>query len=242
MTNRHVVQIDYRNEKYKGYKLVELKIESNYRDNITNKCETRKEIVIKNYNSFVFSKNENDDVACLFGIDGSKQNIGIKEAVDYSMLADDKWINEKLCVCDLIAIPGFPNRFDKNNNAPIMRSGTIASDPRLDYSGAENDTIISKRIAYEGYSKNGASGSPVFVLQKGFATDKGLSTPEDFYREVKLVGINALHYTDTEIIEENEKGEKIGYFEHSGISIFYKSSIIKEMIDLYFNTNKISNI
>lgn len=94
--------------------------------------------------------------------------------------------------------------------------GTIASDPRLSYSYVPGAPDAS-RIAYEGFSTGGASGSPVFAIQRGFQTGGAISASEGFYREVKLIGINAGHFSD-----------QVG---HSGISYFYKSSAILDLID-----------
>lgn len=57
----------------------------------------------------------------------------------------------------------------------------------------------------------------MFSTQNGFKIGKGLSAPDDFYREVRLIGINAGHFSD-------QTG-------HSGISYLYKSSTILELID-----------
>ena len=100
--------------------------------------------------------------------------------------------------------------------------GTIASDPRTNYCYRNGDPIAA-RIAYEGFSSEGASGSPVFATQKGFPVGEGLEAPEDFYREMKLIGIHAGHY-------HSDKG-------HSGISYFYKSSVIKNIIDRIMQEN-----
>ena len=94
--------------------------------------------------------------------------------------------------------------------------GTIASDPRMSYSYITG-APISSRIAYEGFSTAGSSGSPVFAVQRGFRTGGGISAPSDFFREVKLIGINAGHFED-----------QIG---HSGISFLYKSSVIHDIIN-----------
>lgn len=132
------------------------------------------------------------------------------------MLATENWISEKMSVCDYIAYPGFPDWYDRQNNTPIFRMGTIASDPRMNYSSIIG-APISSQIAYEGFSSGGASGSPVFAVQRGFKTGSGISAPKDFYREVKVIGINAGHFSN-----------QIG---HSGISYFYKSSVILNIID-----------
>ena len=156
-----------------------------------------------------------NDVACI----KAPKVVGgmtVNSTIPYSMLATENWISEKLSVCDTIAYPGFPKWYDRQNNTPIFRMGTIASDPRFNYSCSPG-APISSQIAYEGFSSGGASGSPVFAIQRGFKTGGAISAPDDFYREVKLIGINAGHFED-----------QIG---HSGVSYFYKASVIHDIIN-----------
>lgn len=132
------------------------------------------------------------------------------------MLATEEWINKNLLVCDSIAYPGFPEWYDHQNNTPIFRMGTIASDPRFNYSYTSSAPIAS-RIAYEGFSTGGASGNPVFATQRGLRVNvNGQSVNDNVFREGKLVGINAGHFKD-----------QVG---HSGISYFYKSSVVHDII------------
>ena len=132
-------------------------------------------------------------------------------AIKYASQND---FDNNLAVCDMLAFIGYPEPFyDTERQAPILRSGIIASDPRFNYMEKQ----FGNCLAYEAFSLGGSSGSPVFAIQKGFKTGKGISAPDGFYRPVLLVGINAGHYS-------NEEG-------HSGISWFYKSSAIIEIIE-----------
>lgn len=215
VTNRHMIEPAYDDPDYTGYSLIEFHVESYESFDFDGLPTTLKSAAVVNFNEFVFDKNEFNDVACL----KNPKVVGgmtINAPIAYSMLATHEWISDNLSVCDTIAYPGFPAWYDRQNNTPIFRMGTIASDPRLDYScfpGAP----ISSQIAYEGFSTGGASGSPVFAIQRGFQTGAGISAPKDFYREVKLIGINAGHFKD-------QKG-------HSGISYLYKSSVIHDIIN-----------
>ena len=215
ITNRHVVEPGYDDAKYKGFTVSEFIIESSEAYDDVGIPITPKATSIANWMDFKYHPNEHNDVACL----KNPEAIGgmtIIVPIPYAMLATNDWLNKKLSVCDTIAYPGFPEWYDRQNNTPLFRMGTLASDPRLNYSYTPNAPLAS-RIAYEGFSTGGASGSPVFATQHGFKTGKGLSAPEDFYREVKLIGINAGHFSD-------QKG-------HSGISYLYKSSLIIDLID-----------
>lgn len=215
VTNRHVVEPGYSNNKYRDYRVNSIKFESlNFEDD----GATSPKITaasIQNWNEFVFHQNPHNDVACLKNV-RVDNTMAVSFSIPYSMIATDDWLKQKLSVCDTIAYPGFPDWFDKQNNTPIFRMGTIASDPRLNYSCFPGEPVASK-MAYEGFSTGGASGSPVFAIQRGFPTGQGISAPKDFYREVKLIGINAGHFKDQE--------------GHSGISYLYKSSAIHDIID-----------
>ena len=170
---------------------------------------------IANYNEFVFPKIEQNDIACLKNIVHNGNDISISYSIPYSLLANESKLNNDICVCDFVAFPGYPNWYDRLNNLPILRTGSIASDPRFDYSVSSN--FMGNCIAYEAFSFGGSSGSPVFAIQKGFKVGSGLTAYDGFYREILLIGINAGHFPDPE--------------GHSGISYFYKSSAIIELID-----------
>lgn len=216
ITNRHVVQPGYSDEKYKKYKVTKFSVESYATFDISGIPSTLDSALVANVNEFKFHSNEHNDIACLKNMLFYGAGLTINAPVPYSMIATDEWITKRLSVCDSIAYPGFPEWYDQQNNTPIFRMGTIASDPRLNYS-YEPSAPIASRIAYEGFSTGGASGSPVFAIQRGFRTGDGISAPKDFYREVKLIGINAGHFQDQE--------------GHSGISFLYKSSAILDIMD-----------
>ncbi len=109
---------------------------------------------------------------------------------------------------DLICFTGFPQTHDKLMGRPILRKGTISSDPSYNYSWDTNEH--GDCIAYEGFSSEGASGSPIFAPPRGMS---GIPNSRHGY----LIGVNAGH------IPEN--------FGHSGISYFYKSTVIEEIIE-----------
>lgn len=214
VTNRHVVEPGYNGSQYNDYKLVGLNIESfKSFDENGQPININAAAVVKM--QIGYDENQFNDIACLRNIHVAG-TLEINVPVSYDSLATNEWINSKLSVCDTIAYPGFPAWHDHRNKTPIIRMGTIASDPRLDYCFQENDPIAA-RIAYEGFSSGGASGSPVFAIQKGFPVSGALVTPEGFFREVKLIGINAGHFSSDE--------------GHSGISYFYKSHVIRSIID-----------
>lgn len=214
VTNRHMVDPEYYSPKFKGYKIQDFQIESFQANDVNGYPKDLTSVHVINFDAFIYDAN--NDVACLFEAKLSEDLI-VTSNVPFSFLANKEWIEKKLTVCDTIAYPGFPLWFDRRNNTPIFRMGTIASDPRLDYAADSSEPKASK-IAYEGFSSGGASGSPVFAIQKGFPVGGAIQAPQDFYREVKVVGVNAGHFST------KDEG-------HSGISFFYKSSVVIDLID-----------
>ena len=221
ITNRHVIDLNYKQQtsKYKNYKISKVIVNNKIHDNNNHLPSKSCDLIIINFDDFEPSEKYENDVACLRNIKAIDIN-GIEPIIsywlDYTLLANRQIINEKLTICDFVAFPGFPEWYDKKNNSPILRTGTIASDPRFNYSNSGNEE--GEIIAFEAFSYGGSSGSPVFAIQKG--TFNSLSNNDKNYRQVMLVGINAGH-----LPLSNDK------YSHSGISFFYKSSVILDLID-----------
>ncbi|MDP1774695.1 MAG: hypothetical protein Q8L15_20705 [Methylobacter sp.] len=168
-------------------------------------------------NSVVFSVDYKNDVGVIINPQVATletQGFRSDHFVGHEMIADNSWIDTKLTVCDFVAFPGFPPWHDKAEQRPIFRTGTISSDPRSNYS--YSGQTEGQKIAYEAFSFGGSSGSPVFALQKGLEPGAGIKF--NGYRECKLIGVNAGHLNHENI-------------QHSGISYFFKSSVILELID-----------
>ena len=177
-----------------------------------------------------------DDIVCIrwpfkaYSLSPSKStSLKIDYFFPYSILASQNDFDNNLAVCDMLAFIGYPEPFyDTERQAPILRSGIIASDPRFNYMEKQ----FGNCLAYEAFSLGGSSGSPVFAIQKGFPIGPGIKAPVNFYREVKLIGINTCSrhiYSEvpTKQIPELTVPEK----QHSGISLLYKSTSILEVIN-----------
>jgi hypothetical protein len=221
VTNRHLVDIDYNEStpKYKNFVLTSLIIDNRQDDSETGLPTKIIELELENFNELRFSETYENDIACIVGvkITGSESK-EIAFPIDYDFIADNEKLNSKLSVCDFVAYPGFPEWYDKLNNNPILRTGTIASDPRFNYSYKTETN--GECIAFEAFSFGGSSGSPVFAIQKGFPTSGAIQAGENFYRPVMLIGINASHLS----VDGPDK-------QHAGISLMYKSSAILDIID-----------
>jgi hypothetical protein len=148
----------------------------------------------------------------------AENQIEIDYFIGNDLVADKSFIETEVSVSDFVAFPSYQQWHDDVNFRPIMRQGVISSDPRYNYSwdSPKNGKLEGDIIAYEAFSYGGASGSPVFALQKGIEPGEGVNF--EGYRPVKMIGINAGKLTDS-------------HGGHSGISYMYKSSAIREMVD-----------
>ena len=216
ITNRHVVDPE-RIESIKGRNFHLYQIYIDRRVIKERNSPQTEELLVKSFKQ-TLPDNEFDDIACLSEIEyNTIPTIGYTR-IDFELLADKELFDTSFSICDMLAFIGFPEgQYDVKHNLPIVRSGIISSDPRVNYSVGDNDR--GNRIAYEVFSTGGSSGSPVFSIQKGFPLGKGLSGPTDFYRPVKLIGINAGHLLDP----------KTGG--HLQLSYFYRSDQIISIIE-----------
>ena len=218
VTNRHVVDIAFNCPQYQGFNLREVFVSGKRLDVATAlpDVDQRYQIVQPNLR---YSNVPENDIACMidpriFVPDGNP-TMTVDFFLGHDLLATHGDFERDISVCDFVAFPGYPEWHDIQQRRPILRTGTVSSDPRYDYRDLKGN-YIGQCIAYEAFSSGGSSGSPVFTLQKGIQPGEGISFPA--YRPLKLIGINASHLP----AKDNS---------HSGISIMYKSSAILDMID-----------
>jgi hypothetical protein len=210
VTNRHVIDIDYRqpSPKYKDFFLQELSITGRRADDTTYTFTLH-----PGAKGFFSDHIENDIVLIeprVYENDPEQFAKGLHWHFGIDHLATQEVFDTLLHPYDDVAFSGFPEQHDKLANRPILRSGKIASDPKFDYSWSGN--FEGNCVAYEAFSSEGASGSPVFAPPRGM---HGIPGSRNGY----LVGINAGHIPD-----HNRFGG------HSGISYFYKSTVILDII------------
>lgn len=204
ITNRHVVDLDYKKptSKFKDFKMSKLIITGRKQD------DTEYSFQLHEDAEMYFHEDYENDIAVI------RAHVYLVEGQTFhwhfglSHLADEN-IYKQINPFDLVCYSGFPQTHDKLANRPILRSGHIASDPQYDYSWDNN--YQGKCVAYEGFSSEGASGSPVFAPPRGLT-----NIPNS--RHGFLIGVNAGHIPD-------QNG-------HSGISFFYKSTLIYDIINL----------
>jgi hypothetical protein len=202
VTNRHVVDRSYRDHrrKYVGFERTMLKLTGRRADDSLYEFEIHPSAKVH------YHRNQENDVALI----ECRVNRNDPDPIHWHFGLDhlaDSDVYESLAPFDLICYSGFPEQHDKRTLRPILRTGRIASDPRHTYSWDHSDH--GDCVAYEGFSSEGASGSPVFAPPRGAS---GIPDSRHGY----LIGVNA--------------GHVLQQYGHSGISYFYKSTVILEMV------------
>lgn len=106
---------------------------------------------------------------------------------------------------------GYPeNRFDATHNLPILRKGSIASVPKVDFNG-------QKQMVIDAQVFPGSSGSPVFTVLGTKYKFVGVVT-ETMIRHQKLQAIPV--------------GVAAGVQQVLGLGIILKATLVKELIDI----------
>jgi hypothetical protein len=214
VTNRHVLDLAYVDPQCAKFALTSLQLSGKAPagDDKSPVVDQSIEIISLNVK---FSTTYENDVACVVepSVRGTPSS-HVEWFIPYGLLAKAADFQSKLSICDFLAFPGFPPWYDHIGDRPILRTGTVASDPRFEYSWT--DSFKGQCLAYEAFSFGGSSGSPVFAVQKGPKPGAGISFSG--FRELMMIGINAGH------LPAENRG-------HSGISYLYKSSAIVDLID-----------
>ena len=142
--------------------------------------------------------------------------------VDYSMLAD---FNEpELSVAENVYFVGYPDgRYDMTNNLPLIRTGMIASHPKYDFNGIPEFVIDAQVFP-------GSSGSPVYIDLTFENIKNGQIVVKP--RNIKLLGIVAETMIRNNELQAVPTGTNFVTQEVLGLGIVFKSTAIKELVDL----------
>jgi hypothetical protein len=226
VTNRHVLDLKYKDQKYNGFDLTSISLTGRFSGD-----ELRTIVPILMRNGIIFHDNPLNDVACIpapiFDLP-AKEKIILDYFLDSDLLAGADEFQKDLSVCDFVAFPGYPEWHDNVEVRPIFRGGTIASDPRKSFHHESASGVVGGDcVAYEAFSFGGSSGSPVFALQKGIKPGAGITFGA--YRDARLIGINGGHFRSTDSF-------------HSGISYFYKSSVILDVVNKLVGRGKAQGV
>jgi hypothetical protein len=220
ISNRHSIELPYKDQKYVGYQLTALSIRGYLKDDRF--VEGTVELADA---KIALPSNSQEDVAAIklgrIRIAGSVEGPVTPVAIGWEMIAGEAAFESGLGLCDMLAFPGYPSWFDRDGERPIIRCGTVASDPKSSYSW-QSGQPKARRMAYEAFSFGGSSGSPVFALPRGIQVSGGLSGGN--FRGALLIGVNAGHLADSDDFPTH----------HSGISYLFKATVISDCLNSLF--------
>lgn len=232
VTNRHIVDLNFgrTDGKYVGFTLRHLICEVRARDSKDGSPgENRSYVVSMTHNAILYDSNPLNDVAIIFDVqsgnlDGS-ENRRWEYCFEYSDVATEEELRDELQPFDVLAFPGFPEGFDKRGLRAIIRGGTVACDPRFDYSFESQDK--GDILVFEGFSFGGSSGSPVIAVPKVPPVNVD-HHPANRFRRLMVVGVNAGHLSAS-------------YGQHAGLSYFVRSSVIRRIIQTRLTINRLGS-
>lgn len=143
------------------------------------------------------------------------------KAVGYDMLASFE--EPELSVAGNVYFVGYPDdRYDAVHNLPLIRTGIIASHPKLDYNGAPSFIIDAQVFP-------GSSGSPVFIDLASENIKNGIISPGG---NVKLLGVVAQTYIrNNRLTSVNASAIQLGTEEVLGLGVVFKATALRELID-----------
>lgn len=144
------------------------------------------------------------------------------KTISYELLSD--FTEQELSVAENVYFVGYPDgRYDAKNNLPLIRTGLISSNPKLDYNGKPIFIIDAQVFP-------GSSGSPVYINY----------TVEDFknnrivlsdHPNIKILGIIAKTMIRKNQLQSIPVGTINVTEEVLGLGIVFKSTVIKETVD-----------
>lgn len=171
----------------------------------------------------------NIDLACINISDIIQKNSDkiYFQAMDTNILSD---FNEKyLDVGNRVIFVGYPeNRFDEEHNLPIVRTGITASHPKIDFNKIPQ-FLIDAQVFF------GSSGSPVFLDLNDARFSQGEIIFVDGQPNYKLIGVVSATMIKNNIIKHIETKTIDIAQEVIGLGIVFKSTALKELIDIALN-------
>ena len=213
VTNRHNVELSYKDQKYVGYKWDGMQVDGYCNDDDYFEFSFAGQTI-----HFAVPGNPAEDVFVLElpktiqfrrkkkpGEAADKKTVTLDPVtLGIEMLATDDDMKQ-LSPGSQVLLPSYSAHYDKSSERPVMRGGIVSSDPESNYQTEGQEP--ARRVLFQAQSAEGASGGPVYALMD----DQGV-----------VLGINAGHLTGSE--------PKIGTI-HSGFSYCFKAVCIREAID-----------
>ncbi len=211
-TNRHVVDLEYSDEKYvgMGYQLSSVEI-------LTFDANgNRGRQIVKNADIYTYEDYGIDIALLKIASVENPKNIKVTPA-ELEIIGDDEFQSDQLEWGAQISFTSFQPWRDTKSERPILRTGILSSDPKYPF---ESEACKLKDVhLLEAFSFDGSSGSPVIANARGVNTGAGLSGGN--FRPAKIIGIMTGHL----LSNETEP-----YKVHTGLSFCHRSVFLLKMV------------
>ena len=214
VTNRHVLDPEYRHRKYLGQvrsidRISIIGFEGEIADG-----DPTQTIVITDF-KVQTSDNWNEDAAVVpVGVVTVVGPKVVRRSWNFNTLAAEDEYGDAIRAGDMIVSIGFPKFGDYQTQRPVLTSGLIATDPMFPAPHPKYDN--ARVVLSDSFSRSGMSGSPVIAVQRGLKLGDSLAGLP--HREMRLVGVNAGHL-------RAEDGDTMG------LAHFVRADVIRCLIE-----------
>lgn len=215
VTNRHMVDIVYKDEKYRG-----LGLELSSLTIRTFKADGARGSLFVNGGTIETHEDPRIDIALLRGLRLVRQEIPVSP-MGFDLLADTGFTETELEWGAQITFSSFQAWRDAETDRPILRTGIVSSDPAHAFSLGAG--IARSRVhLVEALSFAGSSGSPVFANAWGLEMDDTLAGGPGL-RPAKIIGVMTGHLrVDADV--------GAAYQTHTGLSFCHRSDLLRGML------------
>ena len=215
VTNRHVIDIQYKHPKYRGHGCVLSSIHI-----LTFDANGRSARQMVAHGVIFIHKNPEIDLALIL-VTGvlNPDNISVEPA-NVEVIADARFLRTNLAWGAQVSFSSFQPWRDTQTERPILRTGILASDPAHPF---VSDKVGRAHVhLLEAFSFAGSSGSPVFANAFGIPLGPGLSGGG--FRPARIIGVMAGH------LDNKDSEADALYKAHTGLSYCHRSDLLLAML------------
>ena len=214
-TNRHVIDIEYRDPKYRGHGYVLSSVEILTFDP---SGRSGRQCVV---HAVILTHEDPDIDIALLRVSGVINPDGISvEPANVEVIADSRFLETELEWGAQISFSSFQPWRDTQTERPILRTGILASDPAYPFVSTKFNRADVHLL--EAFSFAGSSGSPVFANAKGIQLRAGLSGGG--FRPARIIGMMTGHLLN----EDSDAGAPDKT--HTGLSYCHRSDLLLSMV------------
>ena len=215
VTNRHMIDLEYKDPKYRGHDYCLSSVEILSFDSSGRSGRLR---VIRA--DILSHENADFDVA-LMSVKLHENPDAIKVVpATAEIIADVHFIEDQLEWGAQVSFSSFQPWRDTQTERPIVRSGILASDPA--HSFVLDEIPLSGVHLIEAFSFAGSSGSPVFANARGIQTDSTITGST--FRPARIIGVMTGHLLN----EKSDAG--VPHRAHTGLSFCHRSDFLLSMV------------